>query len=278
MARKSTAALTVAPVSVETMDIIVGKFPELRPVMSAPLVPETQALEEAFTVEISALKDFRVTDQMTCGQAAIHLAAVKGWKRGAEGIFDRFCEIFHYVHKWGTTRRAALAGQADPVIAHLTGQILGWEDAERERVRQEQAEFDRKRRAYDAEQARILAEQQRLEAERAAALAAQPAAVKDLFGDDEPEVLPVAPVPAIAPPLPPRPAQTALPVGQTRNLPYHAVMADYPAFIRWVAEDPEQRGQFAPADMPSLNKVARAMETNINVPGVRAERDRTVSG
>ena len=174
MARKSPTAVALAPVSPETMEVLAAKFPELRPVMGAPLVPETQGLEEAFTVEICRLKEFQVTDQMTCGQAAIHLANVKAWKRNAEGIFERFCEVFNYVHKWGTSRRAALAGQADPVIAHLTGQILAWEDVERERVRREQAEFERRRREYEAEQARIAAEQRRLEEERAAAIAAQP--------------------------------------------------------------------------------------------------------
>ena len=272
MARKPSSAIAVAPVSVDTMEVITSKFPELRPVMGAPLVPETQSLEESFTVEICRLKEFQVVDQPSCGTAAIHLANVKAWKRQAEGIFERFCEVFNYVHKWGTSRRAALASQADPVIAHLNGQILAWEDAERARVRREQEEFDRRKREYDAEQRRI-------EEEHAAVLAAQPAAVVDLFGDDEPEA-PAPPhhVPAMPPPAPPRPAQTALPIGKTKFLPYHAVMQDYAAFIRWVAEDPEHRVQYAPADMPALNKIARAMEININVPGVSAERDRTVSG
>src|ERR1035437_719146 len=107
MARKSPTAVALAPVSPETMEVLAAKFPELRPVMGAPLVPETQGLEEAFTVEICRLKEFQVTDQMTCGQAAIHLANVKAWKRNAEGIFERFCEVFNYVHKWGTSRQSA---------------------------------------------------------------------------------------------------------------------------------------------------------------------------
>jgi hypothetical protein len=268
--------LTTVPVSVETMELVVSKFPELRPVMGAPLVPETQALEEAFTVDICTLKDFRVVDQQTCGQAAIHLANVKAWKANAEGLYNRFCEIFNYVHKWGTSRRAALAGQADPIIAHLNGQIMAWDDAEKTRVAREQAEFDRKKREYDAEQARLAAEQARLAEERTAALSAQPAAVADLFGDDEP--VPVVSLPIAPPPVPPRPAQTALPVGVVKNLPYHAVITDYALFITWVAEDPTNRGKHAPPDMPSLNIMARAMEGNINIPGVRAERNRTVSG
>jgi hypothetical protein len=55
-------------------------------------------------------------------------------------------------------------------------------------------------------------------------------------------------------------------------------MEDYGAFIKWVAAYPADRRQYAPVDMPSLNRAARAMETSLNIPGVRAERDRTVSG
>ena len=138
-------------------------------------------------------------------------------------------------------------------------------------VKQKMAAWER------AERDRIMAERRRLEAEArkrdedrrfAAAIAAEEAGKKA-----EAEAILERPAPAPVVKMPEAPKVEGISYRTT----YSGTVVDKAAFIRWIAENPEERGHFVLFNQSAIDSRAREMRGAFNLPGCELNERRSVA-
>jgi hypothetical protein len=288
-------------------------LPAAGPIVAVPVTdvlvtaPDTSALTGTYTTELLPQANLIVNSDETYAAAKMLYVKAKQYISNVESLLANAKKTAHEAHKALTTLENSMCEPGRAIQAHLTTQILAYEDHKRrlaeEETRRIAAEMEAERRRLEAialeehrkkeeaaraEAARIAAEQ---EAERQAKLAAleaeelAPWEIEDAMAVVEHQQAATyqPPIPVYVPPPPPPPAPItvapALPFvaggANSRFKPWQAEVVDFHALVKAAAADPSLL-VFLEANLPALNKkaVEHGEELQNVIPGVRAKRDR----
>jgi len=173
-------------------------------------------------------------------------------EKQALALVEPACEASHRAWKANVALRDRLAGAFERARRTLKAKLGAWRETERRRIE------DEARLARAA--AQRVVEEEALERAQRYQDAGRPAAAEAAL-----TILPAAPVVTAARP----PAPMGVNVRKT----WSAEVTDFPALIKWVAENPAQRSQYLLPAMPALNAQAKAMKEVMNstpapIPGV----------
>lgn len=200
-----------------------------------------------------------IFDQESYDTAAELLKAAKSLRKEAEEHHRPVIAAAHNAHK---VAMAALK-RVDEPLAVAEGQLkakIGIWDREQEMRR---LEAERKARE---EAERKAAEEFEKELEAAEVAGAGPVEVQALIREAERTVV-VAPLPQPSY----RPA-----AGISTRANWSATVTNPLEFIRWVGQNP-QFSSLLKVDQVALNALARSMQSNLKIPGVRAMQNTTVA-
>lgn len=201
----------------------------------------------------------RIVDQPSYDTAVELLRAAKALRNEAEEHHRPMIDAAYKSHK---TTLAALKRVDDPLASAETKiklKIGAWD------TWQEQVRLKAEREAREA--AELLAAQQ-LEAELEAIEAA---------GGKPEEVAAVIAEAERVPVFAPMAQQTYRPAaGISSRSTWSASVYDMPQLIAWLAHHP-QYSSLVKVDQAALNNLARSMQSNLNIPGVRVNKGTTVA-
>ncbi len=270
--------------------------------MPASAVPPTPPVDPAVAIEnkvaprVAEARLLKVIDQVTLNAVAERLAINKALQKEAGEIFDPVIAAAHDAHK------KAIAGKkkvTDPLTQEegILKLVCNTYLSEQERI--ERARLEQERLAREAEERRLLAEaeetRKRLEQETneriqrehaeevervAQELEASGASAQEVYEVLEtPAPAPVS-IPLDIPVLPVAPVRQApaivTPKGMARRVTFKAEITNLTLLCRAIGEG-KVPASYVDANMTKLNQRVRADEGKIDIPGVRAVEDSSIS-
>ena len=219
------------------------------------VIPE-EAEREALSWPERA-RSITITNQQTYSIAATLLIDISGLAKRIQDHHKPIKDAAYAAHKTAVAAEKRLLDPLDEARAILRRGIGTWE-ADQERVR---LELERKAQ----EEARKQEEEMRLAlATQAEDIGADPSTVDEILS---------TPLGTAPPPVAPTFQRVS---GVSSSQRWHAQVIDLKALIRAVA-DGKASTEFLEPSMVALNALARAMKSTLNVPGVRAVAEPTVS-
>lgn len=212
-------------------------------------IEETNAL-------VSEAETFTIQNDAQYLGAAEFLLGVKDLVKRIKDTFADPKQKAHEAHKAivkAEKRELEPVERAESIVKR---KMVEWERAERLRIEAE-------RRELEAE-ARKREEERRL----AAAIAAEESGRHDVAEAilDRPAPTPVVKMP--------EPAKIE---GIGYRTTYSATVTDKAGFIRWVAENPEERGHFLLVNQSAIDSRAREMRQSFNLPGCQLQERRGIA-
>jgi hypothetical protein len=243
---------------------------------------EATKISSEIETTIAPARNINIVDQETANAANKLRTAIKAKKKDVEAFFKPHIENAHKAHKDLTTSRKEKLQPLDAAIKFI-GNKLNIYDQEQQRIAKEaeakrQQEETEARRIAEEEAEKIRqAEQKRIEEEQLAA--AQQAeesgdnALAEAILEQEVEVAPFQPA-YVPPPQPVQPAYVP-PTGMSRRTTWKAEVMDIKALCVAVAAGDVPADVFK-INQSLLNEKARAMQNNLNWPGVRTYPDSNI--
>lgn len=268
--------------------------------MSALAIVEPRSQQERLEQDALSIPNqaraIVVSNQETLNAAGEMLTnVIKPLRKEAADVFDPIIASAHKAHKDALAGKAKVEKpliEAEDILKRSVGSYM----AEQERIRQEE-EARLRRLAYEREQqlireaedrrraeekalneqiAREHAEELERKIEEAEAFGDSPVEIAALCNTPEPEMVRLAPEMPIFEPVPVVVSRVAAPAGVSTTQRWKAEVTNLQLLCRAIAEGKVPVG-FVDANMTALNAMARANKQALNVPGVRAVADTTVS-
>lgn len=252
--------------------------------MATELAPELSHAEEEGLVLVGEAEDIRIVDGPSYERAGAMLLLIKTFRKKVADLTSPVIDATHRAWKAALAQRSALDGHAEEAERIIKKELGAWdqkqeelrEAARREQERLQAAAEAEARRLADLETQRLQREaeaRQRQEAERAKA--AGDIAKAERIAAASVVVAPVAPRPVFV--AVPPPAETPRVEGVSSREGWKAEVTDLAALVRAVAANQAPLACLQP-DMKVLNGLARSLKKDLVFPGVKAVRDRIVSG
>jgi hypothetical protein len=235
---------------------------------------------------VDKAKAVKVVDAHTYTAAGTLWKQIGDMIKEVKDTFDPICDAANRAHKEATTKRAKYL---DPLTAAQKSvkSLMSNYDAEQERIRlaeQRRLEEIARKEAEERQRAELARLEEERKAEEARLLEAAQAA--EVAGDTEQaeqltkaaitvteeaqqEVAAIAAEPVYVPPVVLPKATPKLDGGPVYRETWSAEITDIKALCRAVGVGTAST-EFIVGNMPALNKVAIAMKSTMNVPGVRA--------
>jgi hypothetical protein len=222
------------------------------------LVETTEVETKALTI-VDQAKAVKVMDAVTYTAAGALWKAIGDMIKEVKDTFDPICEKLHVAHREATTKRSKYLDPLTAAQKSVKGLMSAY-DQEQDRLRrEEQARLEAIARKQEEE--RRL--QEAIEAEEA--MKAQ-GATKEAAAEVAQQVIetPVYVAPVVIPKAVPK-----MQGGPVYREIWSAECVDIVMLCRAVAEGKASRECVLP-NMPTLNKMATALKSTMNIPGVRA--------
>lgn len=223
------------------------------------LVPQEEEVgREVVSIETQA-KELKVVDPVSYVAAGELWKSIKGIRKKIADTFDPIIKKAHEVHKEAVARKKEHDAPLD-VAERIVKRAMSAYDEEQERIRK-------------AEQERLaeIARKEEEDRQLADAIAAEEAAKEAGATEDEAAQVaeavmeqPVSVAPVVIPKATPK-----LQGGPVYREVWAAEVTDIKALCRAVA-DGKASTECVMANMPTLNRMATALKSTMNVPGVRA--------
>ncbi len=202
-------------------------------------------------------RQLRIVDTATFQSAGVMLVDIKALRGELDATFDPTIKAAHNAHKTAVAAKKkveAPLAEAETIIKSQMGEY----QTEQERIRKEQ-------------QDRIDAELRRMEEEKRLNTAV---ALDNIGAKDAAEKVLNEPIVIRTPKVAPVPKVEGVSFRET----WHAEVIDLPALVRYCAtESPALLALYLQANMAPLNQAARTMKGQMNIPGVKAVCDKSVS-
>jgi hypothetical protein len=268
--------------------------------MSALAVVEPRSQRDRLEQEALSIPNqaraITVTDQGTLDAAARMLTEViKPLRKEAADVFDPIIRKAHEAHKEAIAGKAKVEKpliEAEDILKRSVGGYLAEQDRLRSleetrirleheaRQRQEARDAEIRRReeeqALNEQIAREHAEELERRIETAEAFGDAPEVIAALCNTPEPEPVRLAPEMPVYVPAPTVAPRYVAPAGVSTTQRWKAEVTSLRLLCRAIAEGTVP-AHYVEANMTALNGMARANKQALNIPGVRAVADTTVS-
>jgi anion-transporting ArsA/GET3 family ATPase len=225
--------------------------------MSEPALKITHNVEDKAVSIIEQAKAVRITDTGSYAAAGILWKAIGEMIKEVKDTFDPICEAAFRAHKAATAKRAKYLDPLQAAYKRVKALMADY-DAEQERLRlEEQRRLEEE--ARKAEEERLLAE----------AIAAEEAAKANGATQEEAQAEQIISQPVYVPPVLVPKATPKMQGGPVFREIWSAQITDMKALCRAVA-DGKASPECVIGNMPVLNRMAGALKSTLNIPGVRA--------
>lgn len=222
------------------------------------LVETTEVETKALTI-VDQAKAVKVTDSATYTAAGMLWKTIGDMIKEVKDTFDPICDAAHKAHKAAVEKRSKYLDPLTAAHKSVKGLMSAW-DAEQDRIRlAEQRRLEEIARKEAEERALLEAIAAEEEAKRNGATQEEAAQEAAAIIDEPVQVAPVV-IPKAVPKMQGGPVYREI---------WSAECVDIVMLCRAVAEGKASRECVLP-NMPTLNKMATALKSTMNIPGVRA--------